>query len=59
MFVAGRPSDLLGCAVRADPQLPCGPLFLLPSNHRREGQEMQRVVGMDIHRTFAERPFSP
>jgi len=50
VLVAGRPCDPPGCAVSADPQLSCGPLLLSNQNERSRGC----VIGMDIHRTFAE-----
>src|SRR4029453_3167821 len=50
-LVAGRPCDPPGCAVSADPWLSCRPPLPWPG---MEGSPMKRVIGMDIHRTFAE-----
>lgn len=49
-LVIGRPCDQPGCAVSADPYMSCCPRQLL---NRNEDQEM-RVIGLDVHRRFAQ-----
>lgn len=45
----GRPYDLPGCAASANPYMSCKPA----GSHHQEGGSM-RIVGMGIHRSFAQ-----
>src|SRR5918911_4720167 len=49
--LSGRPCGSPGCAASADPQVPCCPPAPVIS---RGGGRHMRIVGLDIHRVFAE-----
>src|SRR3712207_5424220 len=51
--LSGRPCGSPGCAVSADPQLPCCPPAPLTSADGERRRPM-RIVGLDVHRVFAE-----
>src|SRR3954465_10949665 len=48
---SGRPCGSPGCAASADPSLPCCPPAPVNST---AGGRLMRVVGLDLHRVFAE-----
>src|SRR5215210_3560131 len=49
--LSGRPCGSPGCVASADPSLPCCPPAPVNSTG---GGRLMRVVGLDIHRVFAE-----
>src|SRR4051794_22854942 len=59
VFVVGRPCDLPGCAVRADPLVSFRPPAPDHGGDRRketamEAQIGRRCIGLDVHREFAQ-----